>query len=160
MIFRRLAGIVSGVVLVGAACTDPIGGPPCFPTSFTEAPAGGDTILTSRGLRFIDDSVGTGPALDWCTVVSVHYDAYLMDSTKFDSSRDLGIPLRFVPGVGDLINGFEQGVIGMRTSGKRRLIVPPELGYGSQEVRDGAGNLIVPANSTLIFDVELLLIGP
>lgn len=159
MIFTRLARIVSGVVLVGAACTDPIEAPPCFPASFTEAPAGGDTILTSRGLRYIDDSVGTGPALAWCQLVAVDYDAYLLDSTKFDSSRDLGIPLRFVPGVGDLIDGFEQGVIGMRFAGKRRLIIPPELGYGSQPVRDGGGNIIVPANSTLVFDVELRAIG-
>lgn len=151
--------LLFGILLLAAACTDPIEGPPCVPMTFTQAPAGGDTILTSRGLRFIEDSIGTGPVLDWCTVVSVHYDAYLTDSTKFDSSRDLGVPLRFVPGVGDLIDGFEQGVIGMRTNGKRRLIIPPELGYGSQPVRDGSGNIIVPANSTIVFDVELLLIG-
>jgi peptidylprolyl isomerase len=127
--------------------------------TFTQAPAGGDTILTSRGLRFIDQTTGTGAPLGWCTSISVDYDAYLLDGTKFDSSRDLGIPLRFVPGVGDLIDGFEQGVIGMQVTGKRRLIIPPELGYGSQVVRDGAGNIIVPANSTLVFDVELLVIG-
>jgi len=156
---RWVAGILSGIWLVGAAaCTDPIEGPPCAPTSFTQAPAGGDTILTSRGLRYIDDSVGTGAALVWCQIVAVHYDGYLTDSTKFDSSRDLGIPLRFEPGVGDIIDGFEQGVIGMRVTGRRRLIIPPELGYGSQPLRDAGGNIIVPANSTLVFDVELLSI--
>jgi FKBP-type peptidyl-prolyl cis-trans isomerase len=160
MIRSCVAVILFGIVLLGsAACTDAIEAPPCFPQSFTQAPAGGDTMLTSRGLRFIDGDSGTGPALDWCSVVTLDYDAYLLDSTKFDSSRDRGVPLRFVPGVGDLIDGFEQGVIGMRTNGTRRLIIPPELGYGSEPVRDGAGSIIIPANSTLVFDVEVLLIG-
>jgi len=100
--------------------------------------------------------VGTGAALDWCQVVLVHYDGYLLDGTKFDSSRDLGFPLQFEPGIGDLIDGFEQGVIGMRETGRRRLIIPPELGYGSQPLRDAGGTIIVPANSTIVFDIELV----
>jgi FKBP-type peptidyl-prolyl cis-trans isomerase len=119
----------------------------------------GDTITTTTGLRFIEVAAGGGPALPWCKSVSVDYDAFLLDGTKFDSSRDLGVPLNFVPGVGDLIDGFEQGVIGMRATGKRRLIIPPELGYGSEPVRNGSGTIIVPANSTLVFDVELLVIA-
>ena len=158
-LMRSTFVLLVGMFLFGAACTEPITGPPCIPESFTQAPAGGDTILTSRGLRFIEDSIGTGPAVDWCKLVVVDYDAYLLDSTKFDSSRDLGVPLRFVPGVGDLIDGFEQGVIGMKTAGKRRLIIPPELAYGSEPVRDNGGNVIIPANSTLVFDIELLLVG-
>jgi peptidylprolyl isomerase len=158
MVRVRLALLVALCVLA-AACTDPITAPPCVEKTFTQAPAGGDTILTSRGLRFIDVTPGTGAPLGWCKPVSVDYDAYLLDSTKFDSSRDLGVPLTFVPGVGDLIDGFEQGVIGMQVTGKRRLIIPPELGYGSEPLRDGSGNIIVPANSTIVFDVELLVIG-
>lgn len=163
MVTPRRAGIT---LLLGAAlalliggCIDKISGPGCTPMQWTVASTSADTVTTSRGLRFIDVAAGTGGALGWCTLASVDYDAYLMDSTKFDSSRDVGVPLRFVPGVGDLIDGFEQGVIGMQATGKRRLIIPPELGYGSQELRDNQGNIIVPANSTLVFDVELLAIG-
>jgi FKBP-type peptidyl-prolyl cis-trans isomerase FkpA len=147
------------MAIAGAACADPITTPPCVEKAFTQAPAGGDTILTSRGLRFLEVAAGTGAPLGWCVPVQVHYDAFLLDGTKFDSSRDLGVPLTFVPGVGDLIDGFEQGVIGMQLSGKRRLIIPPELGYGSEPLRDGTGTIIVPANSTIVFDVELVLIG-
>jgi peptidylprolyl isomerase len=158
MVKGRVGALLVTTVIV-AACTDPITAPPCTEKSFTQAPAGGDTILTSRGLRFIEVTPGTGAALGWCKLISVDYDAYLLDGTKFDSSRDLGVPLNFVPGVGDLIDGFEQGVIGMQVTGKRRLIIPPELGYGSEPLRDGNGTIIVPANSTLVFDVELLFIG-
>lgn len=147
------------VVATATACFEKISPPPCVPMTYTQASTSGDTILTTRGLKYIETAAGTGAALDWCTAVTVDYDAYLVDSTKFDSSRDRGVPLHFVPGVGDLIDGFEQGVIGMRAAGKRRLIVPPELGYGSQEIRDGSGTVIVPANSTLIFDVEVVAIG-
>lgn len=156
---RGPVGILLAMAVIGATCTDSITAPPCTEKAFTQAPAGGDTILTSRGLRFIEVTPGTGVALDWCKLVSVHYDAFLLDSTKFDSSRDLGVPLTFVPGIGDLIDGFEQGVIGMQVTGKRRLIIPPELGYGAEPLRDGTGAIIVPANSTVVFDVELLFIG-
>ncbi|TMQ03117.1 MAG: FKBP-type peptidyl-prolyl cis-trans isomerase [Deltaproteobacteria bacterium] len=61
--------------------------------------------------------------------------------------------------MGDLIDGFEQGVIGMQTTGKRRLIIPPTLGYGSQPVRDQNGTIIVPANSTVVFDIQVIAIG-
>jgi peptidylprolyl isomerase len=152
-------GLLLAMTATAAACWKPITGPSCTPTSFTQASVSGDTITTTTGLRFIEAAVGGGSTLPWCQPVSVDYDAYLIDSTKFDSSRDLGVPLHFVPGVGDLIDGFEQGVIGMRAGGKRRLIIPPALGYGSVPVRNGSGTIIVPANSTLVFDVELLVIG-
>jgi FKBP-type peptidyl-prolyl cis-trans isomerase len=90
--------------------------------------------------------------------VAVHYTAYLLDGTKFDSSLDIDRPLRFTPGYRELIDGFEQGVVGMRTGGTRRLIIPPRLAYGDEPVRDGSGAIIVPANSTLVFDVEMLAI--
>jgi peptidylprolyl isomerase len=156
---RWRAAVLVALAATAAACMKAIETPPCLPQQFTQAPGAGDTIVTSRGLKFIEVTAGTGAPLAWCTLVSVDYDGYLLDSTKFDSSRDLGVPLRFVPGIGDLVDGFEQGVIGMHVTGKRRLIVPPELGYGSQPVRDANGNIIIPANSTLVFDIELLVIG-
>jgi peptidylprolyl isomerase len=158
MVRWRALGVA--LAATAAACVKPLETPPCLATQFTQAPGTADTIVTSRGLKFIEVAAGTGAPLAWCTPVSVDYDGYLLDSTKFDSSRDLGVPLHFVPGLGSLIDGFEQGVIGMQVTGKRRLIVPPELGYGSQEVRDGQGTIIIPANSTLVFDIELLVVGP
>ncbi len=153
---RAVVVATFAAVLISAGCFEELAGPPCAAKAFTIDSTAGDTVITSTGLRYIEVAAGGGPALTWCKSVSVDYDAYLLDSTKFDSSRDLGVPLRFVPGVGDLIDGFEQGVIGMRVAGKRRFIIPPELGYGATPLRDGSGNIIVPANSTLIFDVELL----
>jgi len=80
----------------------------------------------------------------------VHYVGTLKDGTKFDSSRDRNQPFTFTIGKGQVIKGWEEGIMGMRIGGKRMLIIPSELGYGS----GGAGE--IPANSTLIFEVELL----
>lgn len=128
----------------------------CTPVPFDQASVSGDTIITTTGLRYIEGAAGGGAAAQWCTNVGVHYTAYLLDGTKFDSSRDIDRPLVFTPGHGALIDGFEQGVIGMRAGGTRRLIIPPALGYGAEPVRNGAGDIIVPANSTLVFDIEVL----
>jgi FKBP-type peptidyl-prolyl cis-trans isomerase len=159
MVIWRVAALFA-IAAATAGCFEKITAPPCSPMLYTPTDTTGDTITTSRGLRYIEVLTGTGAPLTWCTAVTVDYDAYLVDSTKFNSSRDLGVPLHFVPGLGDLIDGFEQGVIGMQNTGKRRLIIPPELGYGSQPVRDKDGTIIVPANSTLIFDIEVIAIGP
>ncbi len=161
MVTRR-AGLGAAATLGSLAllgCFDKITAPTCLAQSFTVTDTLSDTLVTSRGLQYIEVTAGTGAPLPWCTQVTVDYDAYLLDSTKFDSSRDRGVPLHFVPGVGDLIDGFEQGVIGMQATGKRRLIIPPTLGYGSQPVRDQNGTIIVPANSTLVFDIEVIAIG-
>lgn len=83
--------------------------------------------------------------------ISVHYTGTLIDGTKFDSSLDRGEPFRFDLGAGQVIKGWDQGLVGMKVGEKRKLTIPPGLGYGAQAV----GNKI-PANSTLIFEVELL----
>lgn len=150
---------VLGLLTVGACMEDAPTAPPCNAVAFDTAAVSGDTITTSTGLRFIDDSVGEGAPLGWCQLVVVHYDGYLLNGTKFDSSRDIDRALTFTPGLGVLIEGFEQGVIGMRFRGLRRLIIPPELAYGDQPVLDQNGTVVVPANSTLVFDVEVLGIG-
>lgn len=127
---------------------------------FDQASVSGDTITTTTGLRYIEGAPGTGSAVEWCRTLAVHYEGFLLDGTKFDSSRDRDQPLVFATGFGALIDGFEQGVIGMRASGTRRLIIPPALGFGSEPRRNEAGEIVVPGNSTVVYDIEVLEIAP
>jgi FKBP-type peptidyl-prolyl cis-trans isomerase FkpA len=103
-------------------------------------------------LQVEDLQIGTGPAAQAGQRVEVHYVGWLAGAdTKFESSIDRGKPLRFRLGGGEVIKGWDQGIVGMRLGGRRRIVVPPELGYG----RRGAGAKI-PPNATLIFEVELV----
>lgn len=110
----------------------------------------GSIETTASGLRYIDEHVGSGPAVRVGQTVAVHYTGWLTDGTKFDSSRDRGQPFQFPLGAGRVIRGWDEGVASMNIGGKRRLILPSELGYGAR----GAGP--IPPNATLIFDVEAL----
>ncbi len=111
-------------------------------------------------LMITDVKTGTGPAIAAGQTAVVHYTGWLFSPTaadhkgrKFDSSRDRKEPFSFKVGAGDVIGGWDQGVVGMQAGGQRRLLIPPELGYGAR----GAGG-VIPPNATLLFDIELLKI--
>jgi len=110
------------------------------------------TITTASGLQMTDEVVGTGAEAVAGKKVSVHYTGTLENGKKFDSSLDRGQPFTFDLGAGQVIKGWDEGVAGMKVGGKRKLVIPANLGYGAREV----GNGVIPANSTLIFEVELL----
>ena len=100
----------------------------------------------------IDDlSPGTGTEATEGRSVSVHYTGTLTNGEKFDSSLDRGRPFEFTLGAGRVIKGWDQGVRGMKVVGKRKLTIPPELGYGARGLPP-----VIPANATLVFEIELL----
>ena len=105
----------------------------------------------SNGLNIEDLKVGNGAEATSGKRVEVHYTGWLTSGQKFDSSVDRGKPFTFQLGAGQVIKGWDQGVAGMKVGGKRKLTIPPDLGYGAR----GAGG-VIPPNATLVFEVELL----
>jgi peptidylprolyl isomerase len=122
--------------------TPSAGGPPAV---------SGEPTTTASGLQFIDVEVGSGDSPQTGQTVVVNYTGWLADGTKFDSSLDSGQPFSFTIGIGKVIKGWDEGVASMKLGGKRRLIIPPDLGYGANGYPP-----IIPGNAQLIFDVELL----
>jgi FKBP-type peptidyl-prolyl cis-trans isomerase FkpA len=155
----RLSIVPLAAAAVLSGCLDPIATDLCVPVPSEVVEQRGDTLVTTTGLKYVEGEPGTGPTLDWCSMASVHYTGYLLDGAEFDSSRGQA-PLTFMPGFHPVITGFTQGVIGMRPGGTRRLIIPPELGYGPEPQLNLNGEVVVPANSTLVFDVELVEVAP
>ena len=113
-----------------------------------------DSIKTPSGLVIEELVVGGGEAAAAGQKVSVHYTGWLTDGKKFDSSKDRGEPFVFPLGRGHVIRGWDEGVAGMKVGGKRKLTIPPALGYGAR----GAGG-VIPPNATLVFEVELLSVS-
>jgi len=143
---QRIILIIVGVILValiGFVIYQSLSKPKSTPSTTTgQSP----TMLQATDLQ-----VGTGAEAKAGDTVTVNYIGTLADGTKFDSSYDRNQPFTFTLGAGDVIKGWDLGVVGMKVGGKRKLVIPPELGYGDQ----GAGSLI-PPGATLVFEVELL----
>jgi FKBP-type peptidyl-prolyl cis-trans isomerase len=111
----------------------------------------GEVITTASGLQYEEVTIGTGAEARPGMTVHAHYHGTLTDGTVFDSSYNRGQPFSFPLGAGKVIKGWDEGIAGMKVGGKRKLTIPPDLGYGAR----GAGG-VIPPNATLIFDVELV----
>jgi FKBP-type peptidyl-prolyl cis-trans isomerase len=109
------------------------------------------SVTTPTGLVYEELTVGAGTEAASGKKVTVHYTGWLTNGTKFDSSKDRNDPFEFNLGQGQVIKGWDEGVAGMKVGGKRKLTIPPALGYGAR----GAGG-VIPPNATLVFEVELL----
>ena len=145
-------GLFFGVALASIACSKRVSEPadngfkPAEPAPVDPGPS---------KLQVIDDLVGTGAEARPDDTVRVHYTGTLMNGTQFDSSRDRGKPFDFKVGEGGVIKGWDQGIIGMKVGGKRRLVIPEALGYGE------AGSApAIPPKAGLKFDIELLELNP
>lgn len=112
---------------------------------------GAKAVTTESGLKYEDSVVGTGASPQPGHEVTVHYTGTLDDGTKFDSSVDRGQPFKFQIGVGRVIKGWDEGVMTMKVGSKRKLVIPPQLGYGARGYPP-----VIPPNATLVFEVELL----
>jgi peptidylprolyl isomerase len=146
-----LAAAALAVTALGGCLGDSTGPQQCETPAF-QVGMQGDTTTSTSGLRFIDTVVGTGAPVAAGTQVQLRYTGLLTGGQQFDAGT-----LSFTPGQGQLIPGFEQGVIGTRGGGQRRLIVPPQLAYGSNAIRNQqTGAVLIPACSTLIFDIEIV----
>ena len=125
------------------------------PTDPDEVPsprtvAAADYITTNSGLKYYDFKEGSGSPAAAGDIVSVHYHGWLTDGTFFDSSYLRQAPFVFTLGNGTVIDGWDEGVVGMRLNGERQLVIPPDLGYGS------AGRDPIPPNATMIFELSLV----
>jgi len=152
MSFKKYVSIVSVLaltVLATSACTKKV-------DETETSSASTETTQSNQGasvdqLKMDDTKVGTGTEAVAGKLVTVHYTGWLTDGKKFDSSVDRNQPFKFTLGKGQVIQGWDKGVAGMKVGGKRKLTIPASMGYGST----GAGG-VIPPNATLVFEVELL----
>jgi FKBP-type peptidyl-prolyl cis-trans isomerase len=133
-----------------ALCVLPLAGL-ALASDGNSAAGGSEWKKSASGLEIQEIKVGDGAEAKAGTTVEVHYTGWLVNGTKFDSSVDRGKPFSFRLGAGEVIQGWDEGVAGMKVGGNRKLRIPPEMGYGAR----GAGG-VIPGNATLLFDVELL----
>jgi FKBP-type peptidyl-prolyl cis-trans isomerase len=153
MKYALAAAAVLSLFTLGA-CIETTG-PECRRIVTQVAETRADTTVLTTGLRYIEAAPGSGAEARLCADVQVNYTGLLTDGSEFDASGDT--PIEFGLGIDFVIAGFEQGILGMREGGQRRLIIPPHLGYGSATIRNHqTGEIKIPPNSTLIFDIELV----
>lgn len=151
---RYYLSLVAMAVLIGSLVGCSSGDALQEPPDLRPVSSAAFTTDTDTGLQYHDFTVGDGATATSGDRVTVHYSGWLAsDSTLFDSSYRRGQPFSFRLGAGEVIRGWDEGVAGMRVGGERQLVIPPELGYGSQ----GTGP--IPPNATLIFEVELLSVN-
>jgi len=150
----RLAPLLL-VVALAAGCAGSRAGSTAGGTAAPAAPAAQPTGVgvhrLASGLVYEDLVVGNGRIAETGLRVNVHYTGWLTDGTKFDSSLDSGQPLSFTLGNQEMIAGWDQGIKGMRVGGRRKLTVPPDLGYGAK-----GSDSVIPPNATLVFEIQLL----
>ena len=138
---------VAVIAWVGCGKSEEAQQAPNAPRQVSEA----SFTTTASGLKYHDFKAGSGAEAQRGNQVTVHYTGWLQSGAKFDSSVDQQQPCSFQLGAGRVIAGWDEGVAGMRVGGQRQLVIPPELGYGP-----GGYPPVIPANSTLVFEVELL----
>ncbi len=119
-------------------------------TSYPGEPVTVEPTATASGLKYVDYVAGSGTTAESGKTVVVHYTGYLTNGFKFDSSLDRDSALEFHLGNGEMIKGWDVGIVGMKVGGKRKLIIPPAMGYGGSDYGP------IPGNSVLVFDIELL----
>jgi FKBP-type peptidyl-prolyl cis-trans isomerase len=145
-------GTMTQVLVSSASAQTPPPAPSGSAAVDKDAASGKPVVTTPSGLKYVDLVVGTGPAVKSGDHVSVNYVGKLLDGTKFDASADHGGTFDYQQGVTSLIAGWTEGTSTMKVGGKRKLIIPPQLGYGME----GAGGGVIPPNATLIFEIELV----
>lgn len=141
----------------------PTGSPAVSPgADDCNAGAGLQAVTYPDGLKVIDLTVGTGDTAKKGENATVQYTGWLTNCTPFDSSRQAGrTPFEFQIGQGQVIPGWDEGLVGMKIGGKRKLTIPPELAYGAQgQTNQTTGATIIPPNATLIFEIELTALAP
>lgn len=151
MINFRITMFFVLVGCLGCGSTSPTNPTLPDPTDLPTVVSENQYTTTTSGLKYFDLTTGTGAAATAGKVVTVHYEGWLLTGQKFDSSRDRGQPFVFGLGAGQVIRGWDEGVQGIRIGGKRQLVLPPSLAYGS-----AGAPPVIPPNATLIFEVEVL----
>ena len=152
--------VVAGGIFLVTKYSGLMGSTPSATNDAAGNPQNQQTASTTDTVQGQDVTVGTGTQAVPGSVVSLLYVGALEDGTVFDSSAAHdNKPLEFTLGDQGLIPGFQIGVNGMKVGGERRILIPPTLGYGSQEIKDPSGKVIIPANSKLLFDLKLVKVS-
>jgi FKBP-type peptidyl-prolyl cis-trans isomerase FkpA len=152
--FAVAYSLILSLVVLATACARKEESSPSAPAPLPATTPPPQPVASVTELKIEDSKVGDGAVAETGKSVTVHYTGWLTNGTKFDSSKDRGQPFTFQLGAGQVIKGWDQGVVGMKVGGVRKLTIPASLGYGDI----GAGGTI-PPGATLVFEVELLAVN-